>query len=206
MTNKEKYKKAFSTLHASGKISLEVEAMENRKKTYKMKKAMAACAAVAVMFGSMTMAYAADIGGIQQKITAWMHGEQTEVNITSDGEGSYSYTYTDQDGEVHERGGGGMEIDAFGNQRPLSAEEVLAENSIDTETKEDGSVWFYYYDKHFEVTDLFGEDGDCRFSFKHEGETIYCKLDGSHTGVGGSYALELQKEAPKDAASYTLVE
>ena len=71
MTNKEKYQKAFSTLHASDNISLEVEIMEKNKKLYRMKKAAAACAAVAVVFGSMTVAYASDLGGIRQKITAW---------------------------------------------------------------------------------------------------------------------------------------
>lgn len=38
MTNKEKYQKAFSTLHASDNISLEVEIMEKNKKLYRMKK------------------------------------------------------------------------------------------------------------------------------------------------------------------------
>ncbi len=33
MTNKERYKKAFSTLHASEKNSLEAESMEKMKKT-----------------------------------------------------------------------------------------------------------------------------------------------------------------------------
>ena len=37
-----------------------------------MKKTMAACAAVAIVLGSMTVAYAADLGGIQQKITGWL--------------------------------------------------------------------------------------------------------------------------------------
>ena len=43
MTNKERYKKAFQTLHASEQISLEVKIMEESKKIYRMKKVAAAC-------------------------------------------------------------------------------------------------------------------------------------------------------------------
>ena len=59
MTNKEKYKQAFSVLHASGNDSLEGMEMEKKKSAYLMKKTMAACAAVAIVLGSMTVAYAA---------------------------------------------------------------------------------------------------------------------------------------------------
>ena len=96
MTNKERYRKAFSTLHASGTISLEEEHMEKRIRCYRLKRAAAACAAAAVVCGSMTVAYAADLGGIQQKMMAWFHGEQTQINVRRTGENSYSYTYTDE--------------------------------------------------------------------------------------------------------------
>ncbi len=125
MTNKEKYQKAFSTLHASDNISLEVEIMEKNKKLYRMKKVAAACAAVAVVFGSMTVAYASDLGGIRQKITAWFHGEQAQMDVTDNGDGSYSYKYVDDNGQTYEGSGGGVAIDDNGNEIPLTADELM---------------------------------------------------------------------------------
>ncbi len=45
MTNKEKYRQAFSVLHPSGKISVEVEKMIKRKKTKKLQAAAVAASA-----------------------------------------------------------------------------------------------------------------------------------------------------------------
>lgn len=78
MTNKERYKQAFSVLHASDDMILEVTDMEKRKRAY-TKKVLAAGAAAAILFGSMTAAYAADVGNIQERLTMWFHGEEVEV-------------------------------------------------------------------------------------------------------------------------------
>lgn len=209
MTNKEKYQKAFSTLHASDHISLEVEIMEKNKRVYRMKKTAAACAAVALAFGSMTVAYAADFCGIQQKLTAWMHGERTELNVTDHGGGSYSYTYTDEDGQLHEESGGGCAIDDSGNEVPLSAEEVLDQIGNDVEADEDGNVWIYYYDKKINITDQFDENGECKVAFEHQGKTIWYHIKEGREEDGaieGSYSYGSQTEAPKDADTYTFME
>lgn len=206
MTNKERYKKAFKTLRASEPISLEVEIMEERKKVYRMKKAVAACAAAAVMCGSMTVAYAADIGGIQQKITAWFHGEQTQMNVTDNGNGSYTYTFTDENGKKQSQTGGGVVIDDEGNETPLSAEELLESVSNSVQADEDGRVWLYYYDKKVDVTELFGEDGICRVALEHDGKMVYFKIEGNEdSGVTGSYGYECGTEVPKDAERYVPV-
>ena len=125
MTNKEKYKRAFSTLHASANISLEAEDMEKRKNGKQFKKAAAACVAAAFVFGSISIAYAADIGGIQRKLTTWLYGQRQEVSISGDGKGNYTYTYTDENGQQQESGAGGIAIDEDGNEIPLSAEAVM---------------------------------------------------------------------------------
>lgn len=54
MTNKEKYKKAFFDLQPSEKYFWRYGKW---KKTYRLKHAIAACAAAAVALGSMTAAY-----------------------------------------------------------------------------------------------------------------------------------------------------
>lgn len=60
---------------------------------------------MAVVFGSMTVAYASDLGGIRQKITAWFHGEQAQMDVTDNGDGSYSYKYVDDNGQTYEGSG-----------------------------------------------------------------------------------------------------
>ncbi len=217
MTNKERYRKAFSTLHASGTISLEEEHMEKRIRCYRLKRAAAACAAAAVVCGSMTVAYAADLGGIQQKMMAWFHGEQTQINVRRTGENSYSYTYTDENGNVRKGGGAAVGIDDNGNETALSAEEVLKDAGNGLEVMEDGSVWYFYYDKKFDLTDLIDEEGNCKFQFAYKGETLYvsCSIQQSEEGVideengisyTGGYETSIEREAPKDADDYIFVE
>lgn len=209
MTNKEKYQKAFSALHASDNISLEEEIMEKNRQIYRMKKAAAACAAVIIAFGSITVAYAADLGGIQQKITAWFHGESVQLNVSGDGKGSYSYTYTDESGQTHEGSGGGVAIDASGNESWLSAEEVLENAGNEVAADADGNIWIYYYDKKFNITDLFDADGNCKVAFEHEGKTIYFTIDAdeqSENAIPGSYAYTCGTEVPKDAETYTMLQ
>lgn len=208
MTNKEKYQKAFSALHASDNISLEEEIMEKNRQIYRMKKAAAACAAVVIAFGSITVAYAADLGGIQQKIAAWFHGEQVQMYVTGDGNGSYSYTYTDESGQTHEGSGGGVAIDDSGNESWLSAEEVMEDIGNDVMADEDGNIWLYYYDKKFNITDLFDEEGNCKVALEHEGKTIYFTIDAddqSENAVPGSYAFGSSPLVPEDAENYTML-
>lgn len=218
MTNKEKYHRAFSTLHASGDISLEVDFMKKRKHAYRMKKAVAACAAAAVVCGSMTVAYAADIGGIQQKMRAWLHGEQTEINVRRTGENSYRYTYTDENGKVIEGGAAAVGIDENGKETSFSAEDVLADVGNGLEVLEDGSVWYYYDDKKFNLTDLFDQDGNCKFMFYHGGGVRYitCRIHqpeeesmlDEENGISYATSCEssISEEAPEDVQDYILLE
>lgn len=208
MTNKEKYQKAFSTLHASDNISLEAEIMEKNKKLYRMKKVAAACAAVAVVFGSMTVAYASDLGGIRQKITAWFHGEQAQMDVTDNGDGSYSYKYVDDNGQTYEGSGGGVAIDDNGNEIPLTADELMKDVGNEVEKDQDGNVWLYYYDKKLNITDLFDKDGICKVTFEYEGRMVYFKIhEGDEIeGLPGNYGYECGMEKPEDAENYTILE
>ena len=81
MTNKEKYKQAFSVIHASDEFALEVREMAKTSKKQKINQIVAAVAACVFLVGGSTVAYATDLGGIQHTVQLWIHGDQTEVTI-----------------------------------------------------------------------------------------------------------------------------
>ena len=78
MTNREKYKQAFSVLQTSGKISLEVEKMAVINKKAKLKAAAAVITTCLILAGGSGIVYATDIGGIQRTIQLWIEGDQTK--------------------------------------------------------------------------------------------------------------------------------
>lgn len=172
MTNKEKYKQAFSVLQTSTNISLEVEKMSLFKRRQKMN--MAIIALVVCCIGGMGTVYAANVGGIQRTIQLWVQGDQTDaiININEE-EGTYHLHYQGEEArDVH---GGGVAIEADGSERPLTAEEILEEiYSPEVRYNEDGTVWVYYYDQAIEITDKFNEDNICRVKLSKKGEeTLY---------------------------------
>ncbi len=169
MTNRERYKQAFSALHSSGQFSLEVEDMEQIQKRHRKNMAAVAAIACAVVIGTGGTVYAADIGGIQQKISMWLHGEQTQVDVTENnpsGHGGYTFTYT-RDGETW-----------------LSAAEVAEgmSRSVDIDVTEDRKIWIYYYDQKVEITDSFDENGLCNLTLTHEDETIHLEITKDEDG------------------------
>lgn len=192
MTNKEKYKQAFSALHPPGDISVEVERMAIMSRKAKFRTAAAAAAAcLAVVFGG-GMAYAADVGGIQRTVQLWMNGEMTNAEFIFDGEGNYRISYPQEDGSEGELGGGGVAFDEDGNERPLTESEILEElNSPDVVYEDDGTVWVYYYDQKIEITDRF-EDEICYVEVSKDGETLYMTVK-----YNGGYAVSPHKyESP----------
>lgn len=177
MTNKERYKQAFSTLHSSGQFTLEVEEMKQIQKKHRKNMAVAAAVACAVAIGAGGTAYAADIGGIQQKISIWIRGEQTEVHVTENGEngsGGYTFTYS-QEGGTKEISGGGVSLDDSGR--------------------------VYYYDQKVEITDAFDESGACSLTLTHDDETVYLEITKHEDG---RYSYE-QTSIPGDGSAQTEV-
>jgi len=145
MTNREKYKQAFSVLQSSDKISQEIERMAIMNKKAKMRTAAAAAAVCAVLAGGSGIAYAGDIGGIQRTVQLWVHGDQTTATFEYDGEGTYHISYPLENGEVGEREGGGIAYESDGTERPLTEEEILEQlneslNAPEVEYKDDGTV------------------------------------------------------------------
>ena len=138
MTNKEKYQRAFGTLHASHEFLMEARNMNNQKR-HSHRRMLSLCAAVMLVLAMAAVCYAENVGGIQREIQLWIHGDQTDAVIEIE-DGSYTLTYEDAEG-LHERGGGGVAIDFFGRERPLTEEELLEQLSMpEVEYREDGTV------------------------------------------------------------------
>lgn len=139
--------------------------------------AVAAAVACAVAIGAGGTAYAADIGGIQQKISIWIRGEQTEVHVTENGEngsGGYTFTYS-QEGGTKDISGGGVSLDDSGR--------------------------VYYYDQKVEITDAFDESGACSLTLTHDDETVYLEIT-KHEDERYSYE---QTSIPGDGSAQTEV-
>ncbi|MCD8011736.1 MAG: hypothetical protein LUG99_00895 [Lachnospiraceae bacterium] len=201
MTNKEKYKEAFSVLHASDDISLEVEKMQKNKRNSRRKQVIAACACVAIVAGSMT-AYATDLAGIQSRIHGWIHGELKSVDVTSETDGSYTFTWT-EDGTTQEVSGGGVSMNASGEQTALSANEVLEGFSTSVETDDDGTIWLYFESHKVDITEyLSGSSKSCKVAIQDNETTTY--FDIKSNGSGG-YSLSYSDSPEGSADAYTIV-
>lgn len=175
MTNKEKYKQAFSVLQASGELSMEVDSMMLNSKKARVRTAIAAAAACILLAGGGgSIAYAADIGGIQRIVQVWIDGDCTNAVIDYDAEqGSIMLDLQKEDGTIEEIGGGGVAFDENGSERPLTEGELLEEmNAPDVAYNEDGTVWVYYYDQKIEITDRF-ENDVCYVKLSNGDETLY---------------------------------
>ena len=187
MTNKQRYQRTFSALHASEDCLLEVNAMKHVKKI-RAPRLMAACAAVVIM-GMVPVAYATDIGGIQRSIQLWINGDQTDAVLDIQGT-SYTVTYQDQDGASHEFGGGGVAFNSDGTERPLTETEILDHlDSPDVQYRDDGSVWVCYHDAQTEITDRFDDDGICYVQLKTDSGSLYLtvKYKGGFSSSPHSY-------------------
>ncbi len=174
MTNKEKYKQAFSAMHSPCEMTLEVEKMAILSKKAKIRTTAAAIITICLLItGGSGVVYAADVGGIQRTIQLWIEGDRTDVTFEYHESGTYDMSYETKDGETEELHGGGVAIEEDGTERPLTEEELLEELSWpDVIYEEDGTVWVYYYDQKMEITDQF-EDGVCYVKVSNGEETLY---------------------------------
>lgn len=173
MTNKEKYKQAFSGLHPLEPISLEVTQMVKMQKKHKFQVAAAILTAFILVGGTGTV-YAANVGGIQRTIQLWIHGDQTHATLDVKEDGSYNLNYSDENGNTVEQGGDGVAFDADGTERPLTEDEIMEQiNMPEVEYEEDGSVWVYYENQKIEITDKFDNDKICYVKIKGKEKTLY---------------------------------
>lgn len=182
MTDKERYKRTFSRLQAS-RLEFTEEMMMNKTKIMPARRMVSLCAAALMIAAMATVAYAADVGGIRRAVQVWIHGDQTNA-VMDIQDGHYLLSYEDENGETQTVGGGGVAIDAFGRERPLTEEELLEElNSPKVELLEDGTVWVYYQDQKMEITDRF-ENGVCYVQLKDGGKVLYLTVE-----ADGGYSM-----------------
>ncbi len=177
MTNKERYKQAFSTLHASQPILLEETNMEKTNKRFKMRPALAAGLAAALIVGCMGVAFAADVGGIQETVRLWFGGSEVEAQVVKtsgddDSWGSYEFTLPGSDGENVVRGAGGVAIGADGAEHPMTAQEVAEHLATEVDRKDDGTVWLYDHDQAYDITGYLA-DGQGKFVLTVDGKAVY---------------------------------
>ena len=207
MTNRERYKQAFSVLQSSRQFELEVEEMEQLKKKHRKNIAAAAAIAFAIVIGGSGTVYAADIGGIQEKISMWLYGTKTEVVVTENGDGGYIFSY-EQDGEMKLIGGGGVSFDANGNETWLSADEVAAwmSKSANIDVDEDGKVWIYFYDQKIEITDSFDENGVYNLTLSHEDRSVYLEITKNEDGGYSFTQTEISAEDSSQTYSEVIKE
>lgn len=176
MTNKEKYKQAFSTMHISDEFSLEVKKMTTTHKKIRINQLVASIAVCVLIVGSTTVAYATDFCGVQRTLQLWMHGEQSDVTIQFDGNGNYDMNYIDEDGNSQYQGGGGIAYDFGGNERPLTEEELMEElTAPEVSYEEDDSVWVYWFNQKIDITDKF-ENNICYVKLENGDKTLYMTI------------------------------
>ena len=143
MSNREQYKRAFQALHASRDFSMEAMDMNTKKMRFNFSRGLAVAMIITVLLvGSLSAAYATDLGGFRRTIQIWMYGEAKDaivepytgggedVDVECDGEAtmaepSYVVTWTDGNGEKHQMQGGGVAMEADGTERPLTMDEYL---------------------------------------------------------------------------------
>lgn len=177
MTNKEKYKRAFSVLHSPCEMTLEVEKMAILSKRAKIRATAAAVITICLLItGGSGVVYAADIGGIQRTMQLWIEGDQTDVTFVYDKSGTYDISYESKDGAMEQLHGGGVAIGDDGTERPLTEDELLEELSYPmVEYLEDGTVWVYYCDQKLEITDQF-KDGVCYVKVSNGEKPLYMTI------------------------------
>ena len=189
MTEKERFQRAFMSLHASPDTMTEVMKMTERKtKRPALRRAATIGLAAALVLALGSVAYASDLGGIQRTVQLWIKGDQTDAVMTID-QGHYTIDYTDKDGTEHEMGGGGVAIEDDGTERALTEEELFEHlNQPEVEESEDGTVTVYYLDQSLDVTDKFNEDGVCYVQLEGGKKTIYMTIK-----RGNGYATSTTK-------------
>ena len=179
MTNKERYQRTFSALHTSAQCVKEVDTMTKTRKIRPVR-VLALVAAIVLLLGLATVAYAADVGHIQRAVQLWFHGDQTDavLEIEQGEYTEYTATYTDEEGNTHEVEGGGAAFDIFGRPVALTEEEILEHiNSPQVEYLDDGSVWVFYHEQKIEITDKFDEDGVCYVKLQDGDDNYYMTIE-----------------------------
>lgn len=188
---KRRYKKAFSEIHIPQSVEMDYGMERKNSMTNWIQKHAIAFGAALVLLGSGTAAYAADLGGIRTNVQMWINGEQKEVEAVPNGDGGYEFYEPGSDTPF--AGGGGVEYDQFGNEHPLSAQDV-AENMGPNLENRDGRFYLIEKDREWDITDYLNDDGEA-----------YLKAEGLYYCItvedGEAYSLSSQPN-PESGRKY----
>ncbi|MCH5351939.1 MAG: hypothetical protein J1E06_00480 [Acutalibacter sp.] len=187
MTEREQYKRMFSVIRPSPDFSLEVTEMKTGRKS--VRALVAVCIAILLVIGSVTVAYAADLGGFRQMVQVWIKGERQVIEIEQVGEGHFQWT--DENGDT-QRGGGVIQQDN-GDVLPLTIDEWAQQMSDFgfAEKADDGRVWFYYKDYKEDITEQVANDGIAKIKLEEDGKPLYITVKDNH---GGGYAVHIDTD------------
>ena len=152
---------------------------------------------MAAVVGCMGVAYAADLGGIQETVRLWLGGEQVEAQLVMDPESETSaYELYDENGEVI-MGGGGVAIEDDGTERPLTAEEIMGQFNNYVDRDENGTIWLYDNDQAYDITELMA-DGACNVVVKDaDGNSNYYEIEYNDAG-GYGFSCNTTPQLPEE--------
>ena len=184
MTERERYKRMFSVIRPSADFTWEATEMKRGRKSGKV--LVAVCIALALMIGSVTVAYAADLGGFRQMVQVWIKGERQDLEIEQIDEGHFQWT--DENGDT-QRGGGVIQQDN-GDVLPITIDQWAQQISDMgfAEKVEDDTVWFYYKDYKEDITEQVADDGVAKVQLEEDGKPLYITVKDNHSG---GYAINI---------------
>ena len=185
MTNHDRIKRAFDALSPK-RAFIPRPAPSPRPR-------LAAALCAGALLAGMTAAYAADVGGIQEKLTVWILGRPVEaVMERMDG----GYALMDDSGQIVMTGSG-VVIEPNGVQRPMKAGEMAEffQDSTGVVEKEDGSIWFYWQDNEVDITHLFSDRGTARVDIP--GRRLIRRFT-VHREADGTYSVGMTWAEPGD--------
>lgn len=164
MTNRERYLRAFSALQPEEDWIEQLEAVAPKKGNRRGRRLIAALIAAILIVGLIGAAYAADLGGIQDRIRIWHMGKLTNMTVEmgwiADGYGGEphpAYIFYNEEGNEVRR----IPVSDFEGK---TVEEIIEEESdcVNLETIEcaDGDyiVRLHYYDQTIDIRDYFDEN------------------------------------------------
>ena len=174
MTNREKIHRAFDALQLAEPIQLE----EKRMNRFMPKRSLVALCAAILVLGSLSIAYAADLGGFRETLTVWFGGKKQEASVQEIAPGVVEWT--GEDGESHLVGG--VAYDNDGNTRPVTMEEIidseLSGGPVLDFFEDEGTVFLEFYENYVEVTDQVAS-GRIEAHLEHDGVPYYITFVGS---------------------------
>ncbi len=168
MKNKEAYKQAFKHVHYQKEINL------NKKRI--PRSLVTIMTSFIVLLSTFTVAYAFDVGGIQNKVEIWFHAEKRNVQYKEEEKNVYHFYVTDEDGNVVDMGLNMGFKDTLTGVQPMNGDELVESINDNGEIvyneKEDKYI-FYYQDKAVDITKMFDKEKECYLVINNGEKDIY---------------------------------